>query len=176
VDLLTFERLVVPAAEVAAALTRWDNDPELVPFIRPSTCPADLARHEEVTLADLRERLRTHEMYLIYLDGRLVGEVQYQVDPPICLRKVPGTAWIGITIGEQEARHSGVGSAAMTFIESELRSRGLKRIELGVFEFNHAARGLYEKLGYKEIGREYAFTYYDGRMWPDIRMEKELRA
>jgi hypothetical protein len=50
------------------------------------------------------------------------------------------------------------------------------RLELGVFEFNHAARRLYEKLGYKEIGREYDFTYYDGRMWPDIRMEKELTA
>jgi len=62
----------------------------------------------------------------------------------------------------------------MGYHKSEIRLHGLKRIELGVFEFNENARRLYQKLGYKEIGRIPDFTYWNGKMWPDIRMEKEL--
>ena len=31
------------------------------------------------------------------------------------------------------------------------------------------------KMGYKEIGRIDDFTYWDGKMWTDIRMEKILK-
>lgn len=49
-----------------------------------------------------------------------------------------------------------------------------QRIELGVFEFNTNALKLYQKLGYKEINRTEDFTYWNGKMWHDIRMEKYL--
>ena len=47
-------------------------------------------------------------------------------------------------------------------------------MELGVFEFNTRALKLYQKLGYTEIARIDAFTYWEGKMWQDIRMEKYL--
>jgi len=47
----------------------------------------------------------------------------------------------------------------MEYLEKEIGNKGLKRIELGVFEFNENARRLYLKLGYKEIGRIDDFTY-----------------
>jgi len=47
--------------------------------------------------------------------------------------------------------------------------QGLKRIELGVFEFNTNAINLYQKLGYKDIARINNFT-----CGQDIRMEKYL--
>jgi len=50
----------------------------------------------------------------------------------------------------------------------------LKRIELDVFEFNTQAIKLYRKLGYKEIARIPDFTYWQGKVWQDIRMEKYL--
>ncbi|WP_100402900.1 GNAT family N-acetyltransferase [Bacillus sp. FJAT-42315] len=53
-----------------------------------------------------------------------------------------------------------------------VKKQGIKRIELGVFEFNKQAQKLYQKLGYKEIGRIENFTYWQGEMWTDIRMEK----
>ncbi|KAB2861991.1 MAG: N-acetyltransferase, partial [Exiguobacterium chiriqhucha] len=43
-----------------------------------------------------------------------------------------------------------------------------------VFGFNKAAHHLYQKLGYHEIARIEAFTYWDGQFCPDIRMEKRL--
>ena len=54
----------------------------------------------------------------------------------------------------------------------EIKEQGLHRIELGVFEFNTNAIKLYQRAGYKEIGRIPEFTYHQGRMWQDIRMEK----
>ena len=62
----------------------------------------------------------------------------------------------------------------MSHVETEIRLRGLARVELGVFEFNENARRMYEGLGYREIARIKDFTYWNGRMWQDIRMEKRL--
>jgi RimJ/RimL family protein N-acetyltransferase len=47
-------------------------------------------------------------------------------------------------------------------------------MELGVFEFNAVAIKLYKKLGFLEITRINDFTFWMGRMWQDIRMEKYL--
>ena len=62
----------------------------------------------------------------------------------------------------------------MQFLEEQIRDRGLKRIELGVFEFNTRAIHLYQQLGYREIGRINDFTFWQDRLWQDIRMEKLL--
>ena len=58
--------------------------------------------------------------------------------------------------------------------EEEIRKAGCKRIELGVFEFNEPAKKLYQKMGYAEIGRIPNFTFWQGKMWTDIRMEKYI--
>ncbi len=171
---IRYERLSEPTPEIVAVMERWENDAELVPFVRVCASKADVEKKVLVTIDGIRERLLTHQTYLIYSEGQLVGEISYQVDPPICLRKVSGTAWIGINIGESSARHKGIGRDAMAYIETEIRLHGLKRIELGVFEFNENARRLYQKLGYNEIGRIEDFTYWNGKMWQDIRMEKQV--
>jgi ribosomal protein S18 acetylase RimI-like enzyme len=75
-------------------------------------------------------------------------------------------------IGEEVARGKGVGYQAMQYIEEQIKLHGLKRIELGVFEFNTNAIHLYQKLGYVKIARNEGFTYWQGKMWADIRMEK----
>jgi RimJ/RimL family protein N-acetyltransferase len=173
-DGIRYEKLAEPTAEIAAAIARWENDPDLVPFIRRCAGEDELSKQKLVTIEVLRERLRTHESYLIYSGRQLVGEMSYQVDPVICLRKVMGTAWIGISIGEKHARNRGIGWDAMRYLEGEIGRRGLQRIELGVFEFNENARRLYQKLGFVEIGRIENFTYWNGKMWQDIRMEKAL--
>ena len=61
----------------------------------------------------------------------------------------------------------------MQFLEEQIKLTGLKRIESGVFEFNSNAIRLYQKLGYQEIGRVEGFTFWQGQMWQDIRMEKQ---
>lgn len=171
---IRFIKLTEPSEALVEVLNRWDNDPVLIPLTRPNQTKADLERRDTMTLADLKERLNHHQTYLIYLDNQLIGEMNYMVDPDHLYKKEAGTAWIGITIGELEGRGKGIGYQALNFLEEEIKKNGLKRIELGVFEFNVHARKLYERLGYKEIERIENFTYYADKMWFDIRMEKYL--
>ena len=125
-------------------------------------------------ILELTRRVAHQRIFLICEGERLLGEMGYQVDPGHLLKKAPGTAWIGITIGEADGRGRGIGFQALQWLEREIAAQGLARIELGVFEFNLAAQALYQRLGYQEIGRIDEFTYWDGLMWQDIRMEKYL--
>jgi RimJ/RimL family protein N-acetyltransferase len=100
--------------------------------------------------------------------------MNYQIDPGHLYKKVSGTAWLGIVIGEESARGKGIGFHAMQHLEEEIKKQGLSRIELGVFEFNTSAFKLYQKLGYKEITRIDGFTFWEDKMWQDIRMEKYI--
>jgi RimJ/RimL family protein N-acetyltransferase len=171
---IRFVPLTEPTPEIAAAFTRWENDPLLIPLSRPNQSQQDLEKRDVVTLDDLARRVAHQRIFLIYEGERLLGEMSYQVDPGHLLKKAPGTAWIGITIGEADGRGRGLGFQALQWLEREIAAQGLTRVELGVFEFNLAAQALYQRLDYQEIGRIEDFTYWDGLMWADIRMEKYL--
>lgn len=169
-----FAKLIKPTHEAAAAFTKWDNDPALVYLARPNQNQADLEKQTVVDVDELGKRLEHQTVYLIHLDGRIVGEMSYQIDPAHLYKKETGTAWVGITIGEKSARGKGLGKLAIEHLEDEIRKAGYNRIELGVFEFNLPAQKLYQKMGYTEIGRIPEFTFWQNKMWTDIRMEKYL--
>ncbi len=169
---IEIKKLIEVTPEIAERFSRWENDPALIPLIRPNPSKEALEHREPVTVSELAKRLDHDHMYLIYMDGQLVGEMNYQVDPKYLYKKEAGTAWIGIVIGEDIARGKGVGFHAIRFLEEEIKRQGLKRIELGVFEFNSNAIRLYERMGYKEIVRIDGFTFWEDKMWQDIRMEK----
>ncbi|WP_261129041.1 GNAT family N-acetyltransferase [Bacillus sp. Marseille-Q3570] len=170
-----FNKLIEPTLSLVDTLNRWENDSALIPLTRPNKNEAELAYRRNMTMKDMTDRLEHHHIYLIYYDDKLIGEMNYMIDPGHLFKRVPGTAWIGITIGDPKGRGKGVGSQAITYLEERIRQQDLERIELGVFEFNKQAQKLYQKLGYKEIGRIQDFTYWKDRMWADIRMEKILR-
>ncbi|MBB6452385.1 RimJ/RimL family protein N-acetyltransferase [Salirhabdus euzebyi] len=167
-----FRKLTKPNNTLVKMLNNWENDPTLIPLIRPNQNKSELDCRNKLTLDDLTKRLENHQIYLIYLDDRLVGEMNYMVDPGHLIKKETGSAWIAITIGEAEGRGKGIGYVAIQYLEKQIQKQGLKRIELGVFEFNKNAVKLYQKLGYKEIGRIENFTFWQGKKWADIRMEK----
>jgi len=171
---INIKKLTSPTPEIAASFSKWENDPMLIPLTRPNSSEEDLLGRKPVSVNDLLERLKHSYIYLIYMQGELVGEIGYQVDPPYVYKKVKGTAWIGITIGEESGRGRGIGYHALQYLEKQIKLCGLKRIELGVFEFNTRAIKLYQKSGYKEIARIADFTYWQGKMWHDLRMEKYL--
>lgn len=173
-DNVTITPLLEPSDAVMAAFTRWENDPLLIPLTRPNRSQEDLERRQDVTHELLRKRLIEQGIFLVWLGAQLVGEMSYQIDPGHLLKQVSGTAWIGITIGEAAGRGRGVGRQALHSLEHVIAAQGLRRIELGVFAFNLPALALYTKLGYQEFGRVDDFTYWQGRMWQDIRMEKHL--
>lgn len=171
---IKFRKLVEPTADIAEYISRWENDPALIPFARPNKDQKALDAREVVTIEALEQRLEHDHMYLIYLDDQLVGQMDYQIDPQHLYKKHAGTAWIGIVIGEEIARGKGIGQLALEYLENEIKLHDLHRIELGVFEFNTNAIKLYQKAGYQEIGRIPDFTFWQDRMWQDIRMEKYI--
>lgn len=171
---IEFKRLEKPTKEIAALLEKWNNDPGLVPLIRYSPTKEKQESYNPVTVESLGEILKVLQVYIILDRGKPVGEFTIQIDPPQCLSDRRGTAWLGITIGEKEARGRGIGERAVLHMEETARLQGLERVELGVFEFNEKARRLYKKLGYREFGRIDNFTWWNDRMWQDIRMEKTL--
>jgi len=171
---IQFAKLTQPTPEVVSLLNKWENDPSLVHLIRPHPNAESLEQAENLTEESLAKRLERNHTYLIQLDGQWIGEISFQIDPPQLYNKEKGTAWIGITIGEEVGRGKGIGFTAIQYLEEQARAMGLKRAELGVFEFNIPAIKLYKKLGYQEIVRIDGFTYWDGKMWQDIRMEKDL--
>ncbi|WP_371815012.1 GNAT family N-acetyltransferase [Exiguobacterium sp. s154] len=166
--------LKTASGDIVDTFNRWNNDPEIVHLIRPSRSEEELTAYYEMTVGDLEERLLTHDIFLIYADDHLVGEMNVMYDPPYLYRQEPGTAWLGFVIGESVGRGKGIGTEALRLLEEILRAKQTPRMELGVFAFNHAAHRLYTKCGYQEIGRIEHFTYWDGQFWSDIRMEKRL--
>lgn len=169
-----FRRLTEPDSNHMEIFNNWENDRSLVPLIRPNPNKEALEQPVQTTLDEMKQRLEHQSIYLIYLDDKLIGEMNYMVDPAHLYKQVKGTAWIGITIGEPEGRGKGIGYQAIQFLEKQIRLAGLNRIELGVFEFNVQAQNLYRKMGYKEIAKIKDFTYWQDQMWYDIRMEKYL--
>ena len=173
---IRFEKLSIPTPFIAATLSAWANDPALKHLMRPNKDQAELDAKVSVTTQTLTERLeRGYVIYLIYADGQLVGETSYIVDPPQLLRHMLGSAWLGISIGAASARGQGIGALAMAYLEDEIRAQGLARMELGVFEYNERAIKLYQKMGFQEFGRVEGMTYWQGKKWTDIRMEKRLK-
>ncbi|WP_070328317.1 MULTISPECIES: GNAT family N-acetyltransferase [Exiguobacterium] len=171
---ITLVPLLEASDDIVQTFNRWNNDPEIVHLIRPARSEEELAAEQQMTVADLTDRLQTHDIFLIYADDRLVGEVNVMYDANHLYVQEPGSAWLGLVIGEAAGRGKGAGSEALRLLEERLRHQGTPRIELGVFGFNEAAHHLYKKLGYEEIARIDAFTYWNEQFWPDIRMEKRL--
>jgi len=97
---ISFMKLTQPIPKIAEAFNKWENNPALIPFIRPNQAKDDLDRREFVTIESLRQRLEHDEIYLIYSGDQLVGEMNYQANPKHLYKKEPKTAWIGITRSE----------------------------------------------------------------------------
>lgn len=171
---LHIKKLTHPNTDILNALNKWDQHPDLIPFIRPNRNREELEQSRNMDIAELKDRLESHHIFLIYLENKLVGEMNYMIDPPHLYKKVKGTAWLGITIGDPGARGKGIGYESICYLEKEIKDQGLVRIELGVFEFNNQAYKLYRQMGYQEIARIPDFTYWNDQMWSDIRMEKIL--
>lgn len=159
-----------------AALVKWDMDPELYHLVTPVRQESD----SQITLDphNLAQNYRNlpaqKKIYMISDGGKLIGNFSLQIDPPQLLRKIPKTSWLGLMIGDRSYWGGTAAHEAMQYFEAESKRLGLERVELGVFEFNRRAINFYKKMGYAQFGVIKDLTFYNGRFWDDIRMEKSL--
>jgi len=170
-------RKFLVSEEVIQKKYEWKNDSTIKYASFPHFSEEDETYSFEQVYKEITFR-ESHDNcldYLIYDDDFLIGDCNIMIDPDHLFKKIEGTGWIGIVIGEEDYRGKGVGREVMNMLEKECINEGLNRIELGVFEFNERAIKLYEKLGYKKIGEIDNFTYAYGKWWKDIRYEKLMK-
>lgn len=157
------------------AIVSWYKDPLLRPLVTVNfndgkvmmpTEPLELKHHKEAQ--------DTNQTYMILMDGKVVGDISIDTAFPMLCGDKEACGWLGICVGEAYARGLGAGYGAMKLIEEVARVMGLKRLELGVFAYNHKAISFYERLGYTRFETVVDFTYHEGTWHDDYRMEKYI--
>ncbi len=98
-------------------------------------------------------------------------------------RPIGNTAWIDLDwrnrtaefillIGEADARGRGYGAETTTLmLDYAFTALGLHSVFLRVYEFNLGGRRVYERAGFREIGRRRACQSLGGRLWDVIYMD-----
>ncbi|WP_406501336.1 GNAT family N-acetyltransferase [Streptomyces sp. NBC_01590] len=126
--------------------------PVLVRDLEPADLPACAwagSAHHLVQVARELERAAAREVDYLAVCTPVglpvaIGGVDYQVAAGA------GTLWqLGVLPALQSC---GLGTVLIRAAEDRIRSRGLRRAELGVEESNPRARALYERLGYVACG------------------------
>ena len=90
-----------------------------------------------------------HARLLAVSGDRVIGEVGVEREEHPVMRHV---ATIGMMVAP-DWRGRGVGSSLMEAAIAWCRSERVEKVELSVYPDNAAARGLYEKFGFREEGR-----------------------
>lgn len=165
-----------PSDELIELLTTWYNDPDMAGFIHPNFTGADALPLSEL---DVEKMMRPHpdvQRKIVMDDTLPIGELSITRHFPHLIKNEPKSAWISILIGDKHYWRLGVATSAMRFLEEACRAQGFARIELGVFEHNVKAQGLYHKMGYQIFERIENFTYDKGAWHADLRMEKSLES
>ncbi len=173
---ITYRNIDFGSAADCALLAKWANDPEIRHL---ATLYKDEASFATLASPDrFKERAKDPNKnrtdVMILLNDIPVGEMSFELYPESDSNPVLSVAWFSIVIGAAHARGKGLGGMAMTYLENLARATGATRAELGVFEFNERAQALYRRLGYREFKRIPNFTFWNGKMWTDIRMAKDL--
>ena len=113
-------------------------------------------------------------MLAAFLDGELVGNCGVNAMAPKDRFKMRHRASLGISI-RKEAWGLGLGTILITRALEQAKENGFTQVELGVFADNERARGLYQKLGFAEMGCiPKAFYLKDGTYRDEVQMLKFL--
>ena len=83
-----------------------------------------------------------------------------------------GSAEFGILIGEARDRGQGYGAeATRLMLDFAFSALGLHSVMLTVYEYNLAGRRVYEKSGFREVGRRRQSHWLGGHWWDEIIMD-----
>ena len=155
-------------------IAKWDNQDDIKYFIRPNFKEGEI---EDITVESILKGFKANynkKIYIILCNNKKIGYISIDTNFLGLYKKDQDSAWIGICIGESDYRGMGISKKAMSYLEEKSRELNKRRMELGVFEYNKRAIELYKRMGYRKIGENKKFIYYDGNWYNDIRMEKYI--
>jgi RimJ/RimL family protein N-acetyltransferase len=155
---------------------KWANDEEINHLFTPNLLEGKLPVQSKQMIVDsIKTQPKDYcHHFMIRFGDTYIGEASIMVEPDYLIKKEEGTGWLAIIIGEKEYWGHGLGSKILSFLEAEAKELGLKRCELGVFEFNEIAYKSYVKAGFKPFAEVEDFTFYNGKWYKDIRLELYL--
>ncbi|WBW97340.1 GNAT family N-acetyltransferase [Oceanirhabdus sp. W0125-5] len=95
-------------------------------------------------------------IFVCECEGDIVGLIITRVmkTPDVSIFIPREFGWIENLIVKEKSRGLGIGKKLMDEAEDWLKSRGVKEIELNVYNFNKGAIALYEKLGYIDLSKK----------------------
>ncbi len=126
---------------------------------------------DECAFIERVNRSDTMLMIVCAVEGKLAGSCQLVWSNRIKTRHRAEVA-IGLL---REYWSLGIGSAMFEELIRVAREQGILQLELDYIEGNDRAKGLYEKMGFREVGvKPDAIRLKDGTMQNDISMVKKL--
>jgi RimJ/RimL family protein N-acetyltransferase len=163
----------------------WDVLPQLLDYINALSAEDTFVRFsgEEISFRDEAKYLSSvfvnmemKEAVFLYcfIEGKLVGLCQ--------VSKIPGlkergkhVALFGLSVAK-EHRGDGIGYelSKATIEHAKEQLEGLRLITLTCFATNTPALALYEKLGFKEVGRMPEYLLHKGEYIDEVQMALKL--
>lgn len=100
-------------------------------------------------------------------DKKLIGSMGFST-----VDWVNRTADFGIAIWNKQYWDQGLGAEATTLLlKYAFEQLNLNRVELRVFAFNERAKSMYEKVGFKQVGRRRKGIFRDGKYHDEFLMD-----
>ncbi|MGP4077600.1 GNAT family N-acetyltransferase [Halobacillus sp. K22] len=141
-------------------MTKWYNTTDYARHL--DALPAKPKRAED--LRKWRDEAHEHDSHFLFAikeADQFIGFVE--LDGILWTQQ---NAWLTIGIGDPDMYGKGYGTEAMELlIQFAFHELNLHRLQLTVFEYNTAARRLYEKLGFVHEGSHREFILRDGRAY-----------
>ena len=149
----------------APTLLPWVNDPEVTRTLKLYQ-PLNLSAEEEF-IAQVNQNDKELILGIVVREtDKLVGDLGLTLIDYRCRR-----ACFGLMIGDKSAWGKGYGSEATALILAHaFETLNLNRVWLNVYEYNHRAIHVYEKLGFRREGVLRQDHYREGRYWDTIAM------
>jgi RimJ/RimL family protein N-acetyltransferase len=175
-----YSRVSLPNGETATLRgPKWDDLDDLTDYINGLVEEhANITKTEKVTreaeaewlgqrLAEIENGRMIH--LVAEVGGRVVGAGEVSQLP----EERSHTGYLGIGISKSH-REKGLGTALMQALKELSKKAGMKILILDAFATNKVAINLYEKIGFKEVGRIPKGIYRDGNYIDLVRMTTEL--
>jgi len=171
-DILTGELVrlsAMDAEEAGKAFSRWGRDSEYIRLFNSNATRLVSANKEKQWIEkELEEQSINQHWFSIRKldDNALLGEVDLYVH-----NWTARDTFVGIGLGERDFWGKGYGTDAMKVIlRYAFTEINMKRVSLGVFEYNPRAIRSYEKTGFRHEGRIRGLLNKEGKRWDMLNM------
>ena len=155
--------------EMSKAFPRWNSNSEYFRLLNSSARPLQSSK---AALKWMEEEVNELPLDGYYFGIRTLAEDKLIGELGLDVVNWPGRdAFVGLGIGETEYWSKGYGTDVMNvLLRFAFMEINLRRVSLGVFEYNPRAIRSYEKVGFRHEGRMRGLLKREGRRWDNLFM------